>query len=55
MDELACEGNKSINDSTRLIISLIWAADIYLEQGLENSDHVKQIGATSGLDLIFEN
>jgi len=22
---------------------------------MENSDHMKQIGATSGIDLIFEN
>ena len=26
-----------------------------LEKGMENSDHMKQIGATSGIDLIFEN
>src|SRR6218665_322049 len=26
-----------------------------LEKGMENSDHVKQIGAALGIDLIFEN
>ena len=26
-----------------------------LEKVTENSDHLKQIGATSGIDLIFEN
>ena len=26
-----------------------------LEKGMENGDHMKQIGATSGIDLTFEN
>ena len=26
-----------------------------LETGMENNDHIKKIGATSGIDLIFEN